>query len=1000
MSSEPHFVSEVSVGANTRVPRGVAGRKNVSVSFPLFRFRDETGPVRRARLVGESLRRAVRAAWLFDADARRAGALRMAVETDRHLLFGLLALQINLVDQDQLVAGFRAWSRDKTRPLAEHLKALGHLDDEQCAGVEAMVGLHLKKHGDAEKSLAALPTGPSTRARLAAVSDPELSGAVDRLASGSTPTEAGPDATVTYSVGSATPDGQRFRVLRPHARGGLGAVFVALDTELHREVALKEMLESHADDPTSRRRFVLEAEVTGGLEHPGIVPVYGLGSYSNGRPYYAMRFIGGESLKDAIAAYHGAENRKANPGRRSLELRNLLRRFVDVCNAIDYAHAHGVLHRDIKPSNVIVGKRGETLVVDWGLAKAQARPEGGEASGERPLVPSSVSGSSETLPGTALGTPAYMSPEQARGELDGLGPATDVYGLGTTLYCLLTGHPPFENDDVGAVLQSVQKGAFRPPRSVDPTLDPALEAICLKAMAREPDGRYPNPRAVADDIERWMADEPVTVYREPFRRRLARWERRHKALVHSGIAVVAITAVGLAIMSSIATQQKRATEEAMKQAETSARVAEARLQIAINAVYQLNNEVQNGVLNSAPGMESARRRLADAAVREFKRFLTMRPDDEALVWHASRAFSNAAVVHSLLGDFATARKLYNDNIQELERLLSPRYAGELETRRILAAAYRDMAVFLQQENGHDEESEPYFETAHSSTTILLDRVDDFPPPAQAQIKESAGWLAVKVGDAQLDRGESEQAGNSYRRAIAMLAPVAANPKAWYWYRLFTAQAHQGLGAIHRERKQPAAEQEFADAERIIRNVMHEAPSQDAEPREELAIALVTHWGEAPADTARAGDADAALDEAVALLDRNTKDFPANTWYRRDRTRALLARARRHAAAGRIDRAEHDLTEAQRLLAELVAKEAENWSYPGDRGRVEVALAQLRLKQSRAEEARKSLSEGIAHLEQACKYRPRNVHDRRSLDDARKLATDLTSAAAAKAGGKP
>ncbi len=344
----------------------------------------------------------------------------MAVETDRHLLFGLLALQNDLIDQDQLVAAFRAWSRDKSRPLAEHLRALGHLDDEQCVGVEAMVGLHLKKHGDAENSLAALPTGPSTRARLAAVSDPELSGAVGRLASGPTPTEAGAESTVTYAVGSATSDGQRFRVLRPHARGGLGAVFVALDTELHREVALKEMLESHADDPTSRRRFVLEAEVTGGLEHPGIVPVYGLGSYNNGRPYYAMRFIGGDSLKDAIAAYHGAENRKADPGRRSLELRNLLGRFVDVCNAIDYAHSRSVLHRDIKPSNVIVGKHGETLVVDWGLAKPQGRSDGGEASDERPLVSSSASGSGETLPGSVLGTPAYMSPEQARGELDRL----------------------------------------------------------------------------------------------------------------------------------------------------------------------------------------------------------------------------------------------------------------------------------------------------------------------------------------------------------------------------------------------------------------------------------------------------------------------------------------------------------------------------------------------------------------------------------------------------
>ncbi len=148
---------------------------------------------------------------------------------------------------------------------------------------------------------------------------------------------------------------------------------MAQDEELHREVALKEILERHVHNTENRLRFLLEAEVTGGLEHPGIVPVYGLGQYEDGRPYYAMRFIRGESLKRAINQFHLAEQSNRDPGERALSLRRLLTHFVVVCEAMAYAHSRGVLHRDLKPANVMLGRYGETLVVDWGLAKPLGR---------------------------------------------------------------------------------------------------------------------------------------------------------------------------------------------------------------------------------------------------------------------------------------------------------------------------------------------------------------------------------------------------------------------------------------------------------------------------------------------------------------------------------------------------------------------------------------------------------------------------------------------------
>ncbi len=215
------------------------------------------------------------------------------------------------------------------------------------------------------------------------------------------------------------------------ARGGLGEVFVAQDHELDREVAVKQILAHHRYDTECRSRFVLEAQITGRLEHPGIVPVYGLGNDLEGRLYYAMRFIQGESLQQAIDHFYKDPHTDVSTASlHSIPFRKLLTRFSHVCNIVEYAHAKGILHRDIKPANIMLGKYDETLLVDWGLAKVLGTMDPEVA--ENPMATKRISGidSSQTRYGAMVGTPAFMSPEQAKGLHAEVDSRSDIYSLG------------------------------------------------------------------------------------------------------------------------------------------------------------------------------------------------------------------------------------------------------------------------------------------------------------------------------------------------------------------------------------------------------------------------------------------------------------------------------------------------------------------------------------------------------------------------------------------
>jgi serine/threonine protein kinase len=361
----------------------------------------------------------------------------------------------------------------------------------------------------------------------------------------------------------------RYHPVRLHAEGGLGIVYLAEDGELHRTVALKRIQPRHGHQEESRRRFLREAEITARLEHPGIVPVHGLVHDVDGQPCYAMRFVEGETLKEAGDRFHAPEaHGLQRVGFAPLRFRQLLNHFVAACNAVAYAHSKGIIHRDLKPANILLGRFGETLVVDWGLAKVigQVDPAKAEAPGTLTIAEEPADGG--TMMGQALGTPAFMSPEQAAGRWNVVGPTSDVYGLGATLYFLLTGQPPFQDPDRYAILSAVQRGDFPPPQQLNRQTPPALAAVCRQAMSLKPEDRYESATALADDVERWLADEPVAAYAEPWSTRLGRWGRRHKPLVTGAVALLLVAGLALAVGIVLLSREWKRVEQSLFQART------------------------------------------------------------------------------------------------------------------------------------------------------------------------------------------------------------------------------------------------------------------------------------------------------------------------------------------------------------------------------------------------------------------------------------------------
>lgn len=592
---------------------------------------------------------------------------------DRNLLVGVIALQLDLISRDQLIQAMQAWILDKTSGIESLLVRQGALDEDRRQFLTGIAEKHLELHGNkADHSLAALSSLGSVQNDLMDLQDSQMTQTLNEaseLRKDQHQNTLLADVSADFSLDTASGEAsRRFRILRPHAEGGLGVVSVAEDRELNRQVAFKQIKDRMAKDSISRSRFMVEAEVTGRLEHPGIVPVYSLGTDADGAPFYAMRFIQGDSLKDEIRKFHRADQPSLSAQQQALRLRSLIKRLVDVCDAIEYAHSRGVLHRDLKPGNIMLGKYGETLVVDWGLARVQGKDYDGQFD-EETLRPASGSGSTETRMGTVIGTVAFMSPEQARGALDELGPRSDVYSLGATLYSILTGGIPIKSDNPSDSLKKAREGNFPSAAAVSPKTDSALAAICHKAMSLNRDDRYESAAALGQELDLWLAGEPVAAYREPLSKRISRVVSRHQT-AFAGLAtfcVVALVALGV-LQQVTSAKNAELTDSRNRQKDM---------------IYSTLANVQTG-LRSGDDLRLVADRIYEDSVQELRGLHQADPQQAAVQQALADGLRILATKATQKGDAVAGLELMNEAVDlQMELLKDPERAAAMtaEERR-------------------------------------------------------------------------------------------------------------------------------------------------------------------------------------------------------------------------------------------------------------------------------------------------------------------------------
>jgi tetratricopeptide (TPR) repeat protein len=681
-------------------------------------------------------------------------------------------------------------------------------------------------------------------------------------------TAAAPDRAGTGLAAGAAFGG--YRIEREVGRGGMGIVYEAVHVALRKRVALKVLPIGGPQEAGQLERFLREARTAAGLHHTNIVPVFDIGQVS-GTPYYAMQFIEGAGL-DRVLEQRPADSSEAALCRWVAEL------GVQAAEGLAYAHQRGVIHRDIKPSNLLLDQHGVLWITDFGLARRKEDP-------------------ALTLNGTLVGTPRYMSPEQAEATRRPVDHRTDVYSLGATLYELLARRPAFEGRTPQEVVTQILDRDPLAPRRHNPAVPRDLETIVLKAMAKRPEDRYPSARDLAEDLRRWLRLEPVRARRIGLVGRAVRWGRRNPALAGLTATLLTVVTVGLLgvlfqwRMAEVQRERALAAEQQARRnhAEAEAHLAQAQhLQEAVDheraqaeanyhkarqAVDDYFTRVAENWLQNAPGQEPLRRQLLEDALRYYQRFIQERADDPALRAELAAAYQRVAQITRQIGrheDALAAQQRAQTLYEHLVRA-HPTAAGYQAS---LAASQQHLGE-LYRSLGQPAEAEQALRQAVELQQKLV-REQPAVPEYQNQLAQGYSHLAALCHDT----GRRNEAELTSRRALTIWERLAATHPAVPEYRNSLAASHCQLASLaHAAGRLEQAEAAYRQALTLQEKLALDRPTLPLH-RQEIA-GLHQALGELYAATDRRPQAEEAQHRALALRERLVRDHPAVLAYQRD-----------------------------------------------------------------------------------------------------------------------